>query len=74
MAAKSFHTPLYSLAEPRLLIVRENRPGTDAIQGLCSLQRTVETNQIAESVYVMISAYLTDLKPCVTTPIFENEC
>ena len=45
-----------SLAEPRLLIERENKPGTDAVQDLCSLQPTVQTNQLVESFYVMISA------------------
>ena len=31
---------LFSLAEPRLLVVLKNRPGTIAIQDLCSLQPT----------------------------------
>ena len=49
-----------SLAEPSLLIERENRPGTYAVQELCSLQPTVQTNQIVEFFYVMISAYYTN--------------
>ena len=64
----------FSLAEPRLLIERENKPSTNATQDFCSLQLTVQTNQIVESFYVTTYAYPTNLKPCVTTLIFENDC
>ena len=63
-----------SLAEPRLLVEFEDRPGTDVIEDLCSLQTTVQTNQIVESLYVMTSAYLANLNRCITIPIFESGC
>ena len=53
----------YVLAEPRLVITRENRPGANAMQGLSSLQPTVQTNQIVESFYVMICSYHTNCQP-----------
>ena len=59
-----------SLAEPRLLIERDIRPGTDAIQDLCSLQPTVHTNKIVESLYIMTSAYLANINHCITIPYF----
>ena len=35
-------------AEPHLLIVPENKPGTTAIPNLCSLQPIVQTNEIVD--------------------------
>ena len=39
-----------------------------------SLQPTLQTNQNVELFYVMIFAYLINLKRCVTTPLFESGC
>ena len=39
---------------------------------LYSLQPTVQNQSDCRIVYVMTSAYLTNLKPYVTTPIFDS--
>ena len=68
---------IFSLAEPSLLIIPENRPHTDTIQDFHSLQPTVQTNQIVGLLYAMIFTYLNKCQPQGTTHtlyIFETSC